>query len=200
VGERAGEHWNAVKGTDASPPPGTSLRRTFSEKSCCRTSITMRLSAASVLALLLSILVLASTSVEAFVLRPRQRTSRRAATPAQLSRKVPSFLFQAPQSEANMVTPAVPPQRGGANRSLAIGFFGRFGLVLLSVFLVKLVYAAFFPSETNQTGGMMDRCPWPFIVFHDPKQFFKDSPTWMIVTYVVLLRVAKMVGTKGVAA
>lgn len=100
-----------------------------------------------------------------------------------------------------MVTPAAPQQRVPSNSSLAIGFFGRSGLFLLSVFLVKLVYSVFFPSDDETEGaGMMDRCPWPFIVFHDPKQFFKDSPTWMIVTYVVLVRITKLVGTKGVAA
>jgi hypothetical protein len=78
-----------------------------------------------------------------------------------------------------------------------MGFVGKSGLLLLSIFLVKLVYAVFFPSDEKV--DPMSRCPWPFIVFHDPKQFLKDSPTWMIVTYVVLLRLSKKIAT-GVPA
>jgi hypothetical protein len=96
-----------------------------------------------------------------------------------------------------MVEPKVPHQRGGA-KSLAMGFFGKSGLLLLSIFLVKLVYAVFFPSADDAVDPM-SRCPWPFIVFHDPKQFLKDSPTWMIITYVVLLRLSKKLAT-GVLA
>jgi hypothetical protein len=95
-----------------------------------------------------------------------------------------------------MVEPKIPYQRGGAT-SLAMGFVGKSGLLLLSIFLVKLVYAVFFPSDEQV--DPMSRCPWPFIVFHDPKQFLKDSPTWMIVTYVVLLRLSKKIAT-GVPA
>jgi hypothetical protein len=96
-----------------------------------------------------------------------------------------------------------------------IGFLGHFGLCLLSVLLVKFVYAiiaaALLRQETTETdneqdqkqpqdlppngGGILkNRCPWPFIVTHDPIQFLKDSPTWMLVTWIVLWRIIKVVG------
>lgn len=157
----------------------------------------MRVSVVTTRILILSLFLLLATSVQGFHLGLQRR-------PATFSTKLPSpqapsFLFQSPQSEASMVTPSTHQPKGGTT-SLAIGFFKQSGLFLLSVILVKLVYSVFFPSQQTQSGGMMDRCPWPFIVFHDPKQFFKDSPTWMIVTYVILLRITKIVGTKGVAA
>jgi hypothetical protein len=37
--------------------------------------------------------------------------------------------------------------------------------------------------------GILNRCPWPFIFFHDVKQGLQDSPTWMVVTYIVLKRI-----------
>ena len=152
---------------------------------------------ASIPTLFLSLFILFATSVQAFHIGLQASPRKPASLSSELSPK--AFLFQTPKSEASMVTPSAHQPKSGAN-SLAIGFFGRSGLFLLSVILVKLVYSVFFPSEQAQSGGMMDRCPWPFIVFHDPKQFFKDSPTWMIVTYVILLRITKIVGTKGVAA
>eukprot|EP00977_Amphora_coffeiformis_P007381 scaffold1598_cov192-Amphora_coffeaeformis.AAC.1 len=68
-------------------------------------------------------------------------------------------------------------------------------LMLLSILLVKGVYAVFFPKDKSeeQPVGIMNRCPWPFVISHDPKQFLKDSPTWMIVTWIALRRILKAV-------
>jgi len=79
----------------------------------------------------------------------------------------------------------------------SIGFLGHSGLALLSVFLVKAVYAVFFQKDAavrdQQPAGILNRCPWPFIFFHDIKQGLKDSPTWMVVTWVALWRLTKVV-------
>jgi len=40
--------------------------------------------------------------------------------------------------------------------------------------------------------GMMDRCPWPFIISHDPVQFMKDPPTWIVLTWLALWRMVKL--------
>lgn len=159
----------------------------------------MRLAIASPLPLILSILVLLTTRrAYAFNLRPQ-----RASWVATFSKRgAPSLLFRSVTEESKdrrtMVTPAAPQQRdASSSSSLAIGFFGKTGLFLFSYIFVKLVYIMFFTSNEGQSAD--PRCPWPFIVFHDPKQFMKDSPTWMIVTYVVLLRITKLIGTKGVA-
>ena len=84
-----------------------------------------------------------------------------------------------------------------------IGFLGHSGLLLASTVLVKLAYALFLTKETpnhqqeqQQPTGMLNRCPWPFIVFHDPKQFLKDSPTWVIVLWASLWRLTKMIATR----
>ncbi len=151
----------------------------------------MRLPVATLLSLVLSTLFLDSS--QAFGLSSRRATRKSSRQAA------PSFLFQSQWTRTEsttMVEPKIPHQRGGAT-SLAMGFVGKSGLLLLSIFLVKLVYAVFFPSDEKV--DPMSRCPWPFIVFHDPKQFLKDSPTWMIVTYVVLLRLSKKIAT-GVPA
>lgn len=31
-----------------------------------------------------------------------------------------------------------------------------------------------------------DRCPWPFIFSHDPKQGFKDNQTWVVIVWVCM--------------
>lgn len=36
-------------------------------------------------------------------------------------------------------------------------------------------------QQQHKTGG---RCPWPFVVFHDPTQFAKDWQTWFVVALV----------------
>lgn len=172
----------------------------------CIKEITMRLSAAIGLALIYSVFALSTNTAQAFALRP-QRTCRKVACSKhqQLARKqAPSALFRSTlaSEEDTMVTPSVPPQRGGVNNnssSLAVGFFGKSGLLLLSVFLVKLVYSVFF-NDADAQSAAEPRCPWPFIISHDPKQFMKDSPTWMIITYVILLRITKLLASKGTAA
>eukprot|EP00961_Rhodomonas_salina_P143286 1928211-Rhodomonas_salina.1 len=67
-----------------------------------------------------------------------------------------------------------------------LGFFGHTGLLTLSIILVTLfrrllagrpLFAAPKPPE----GGIMGRCPWPFIFFHDFKQGLRDFPTWVTV-------------------
>lgn len=111
----------------------------------------MRLPAAAALALILSILLLNSShafGLNSQTVAGKLTTQRKAA---------PTLLFQSPSRTEAMVEPKVPQQRGGANTSsLAMGFFGRSGLIFLSVFLVKFVYAVFFPSEASAE----PRCPW----------------------------------------
>lgn len=86
---------------------------------------------------------------------------------------------------------------------VSLGFWGNTGLVMLSIALVKAVYALVAAtSKKNQAGdkdeadnpppaGILNRCPWPFIFFHDVKQGLKDSPTWMVVAFVVLRMLVK---------
>lgn len=78
----------------------------------------------------------------------------------------------------------------------AIGFWGHGGLFLASILLVKTVYATWFNKLENADqmapAGILSRCPWPFVIFHDPKQFLKDSPTWVVFTWLVLWRLVRM--------
>jgi hypothetical protein len=75
---------------------------------------------------------------------------------------------------------------------------GHTGLILASTLLVKSIYQLFIvkKAETDkepQAAGIMNRCPWPFIFFHAPIQGFKDSSTWVVVTWIALWRIAKWV-------
>ena len=76
-----------------------------------------------------------------------------------------------------------------------LGFWGHSGLALVSIVVVKAVYAYFFaPDKTEpRQAGILNRCPWPFIFFHDVKQGFKDSPTWIVLTWLALWRLSKIV-------
>ena len=93
-----------------------------------------------------------------------------------------------------------------------LGFVGHAGLFLVSTLIINIIKALFFtkpPTEEEEllasTGdapqkqsGMMDRCPWPFIFFHDPKQGMKDSPTWVMVCWYCLYRIWKFRSAAGV--
>jgi len=88
-----------------------------------------------------------------------------------------------------------------AASSSILGFWGHSGLALISIVLVKIVYALFFrrnDDDAPQQAGILNRCPWPFIFFHDIKQGFKDSPTWMVVTWVTLWRLTKIIRPSSV--
>ena len=76
-----------------------------------------------------------------------------------------------------------------------LGFWGHSGLFLLSVVVVQAVYAYFFARDNSEPkqAGILNRCPWPFIFFHDVKQGFKDSPTWIVLTWLMLWRLTKIV-------
>eukprot|EP00980_Cylindrotheca_fusiformis_P013679 scaffold3515_cov126-Cylindrotheca_fusiformis.AAC.28 len=54
-------------------------------------------------------------------------------------------------------------------------------LAAMAVTIVRIGRRLLFsPKEDQvQAGGVLDRCPWPFIFFHDPKQGLKDPPTWV---------------------
>ena len=82
----------------------------------------------------------------------------------------------------------------------SIGFLGHFGLFVLSTVMVSLGKRLFVPpSDEPQQAGILNRCPWPFIFFHDPKQGLKDAPTWVVVLYLILVRATKfVVKTKAV--
>ena len=87
----------------------------------------------------------------------------------------------------------------------SLGIVSHTGLLLVSALIVNIVKAIFVtkqPTEEEELlassgdklpkqGGMMDRCPWPFIFFHDPKQGMTDSPTWVVVCWYCLYRVWK---------
>jgi hypothetical protein len=162
----------------------------------------MRLSFALFLSLLVTI---ASTCTQGFVI-PQQQQATQSITK---SRSQP--LVQ--ETNTSLFGSAAPPsrhrqlERTGSNKpvlsmvanpSLAVGFFGHSGLFLISVLLVRFVYKIFFPAPEGeqQPAGMLNRCPWPFVIFHDPKQFFKDSPTWMCVSWVILWRMTKLVAAR----
>lgn len=70
----------------------------------------------------------------------------------------------------------------------SIGFLGHTGLFLLSTILVSIVKKVLFPPSgpEPQQAGILNRCPWPFIFFHDVKQGFKDTPTWITLTWIAL--------------
>uniref|UniRef100_A0A7S4M8H8 Uncharacterized protein n=2 Tax=Odontella aurita TaxID=265563 RepID=A0A7S4M8H8_9STRA len=78
--------------------------------------------------------------------------------------------------------------------AFSVGFFGHSGLLLLSIILVNVIKGLLFPptdADEPKPAGMMNRCPWPFIFFHDLQQGFKDSPTWVVVVWVALWRCLK---------
>lgn len=74
-----------------------------------------------------------------------------------------------------------------------IGILGHAALLSLATIVVKIC-KKFFSSSDNavQAGGMLDRCPWPFIFFHDPRQGLKDSQTWTTIVYLALWRCLKL--------
>jgi hypothetical protein len=78
-----------------------------------------------------------------------------------------------------------------------LGFWGHFALSMTSIVLVKIIYRLFVlkpaPADDDPPppAGILNRCPWPFIFFHDIKQGFKDSPTWMVVTWIVLWKISR---------
>jgi hypothetical protein len=70
-----------------------------------------------------------------------------------------------------------------------IGSLGHAALFLLATSIVRIGKKALSSSgDEVPAGGMLDRCPWPFIFFHDPKQGLKDSSTWVTLLYLVLWR------------
>jgi len=101
-----------------------------------------------------------------------------------------------------------------SSSSITIGFWGHAGLAMASFWVVKLVYAVWInpkqrtaaasnndEQQQPAAAGILNRCPWPFIFFHDIRQGFRDSPTWMVLTWVALWRLVKVVvrPTTGVA-
>ena len=93
-----------------------------------------------------------------------------------------------------------------------LGFVGHTGLLLVSTLIINIIKALFFtkpPTEEEELlassgdapqkqSGIMDRCPWPFIFFHDPKQGMKDLPTWVMVCWYCLYRIWKYRSAAGV--
>jgi len=101
-----------------------------------------------------------------------------------------------------------------------LGFWGHSKLLLISTVLVLIVQISIktindmngnnnndniaekeeskaattdgFSSGGGGLHGMMDRCPWPFIISHDPVQFMKDPPTWIVLTWFALWRMVKL--------
>jgi hypothetical protein len=122
-----------------------------------------------------------SNTLRAAEFVPQKTTTQGAATATATSSKRTAFVVQ------SLV--AIPVT---SSTSTKIGFLGHFVLFLVSTMLVKMIYRAFILKETADTpkpAGIMNRCPWPFIFFHDIQQGFKDSPTWVVMLYMVLWRV-----------
>mmetsp|Transcript_21016 Transcript_21016/g.34743 ORF Transcript_21016/g.34743 Transcript_21016/m.34743 type:complete len:207 (+) Transcript_21016:82-702(+) len=85
----------------------------------------------------------------------------------------------------------------------SIGYFGKFGIYIVSAMVVVALKNTIFPPTSATDGeqqpaaaGIMNRCPWPFIFFHDPKQGLKDSPTWIAVAWFALWRAFRMMAAK----
>jgi hypothetical protein len=147
-------------------------------------------------ALVLSLFVLISSTQAFFI--PQEATRTVMKSRSQLPQGAETLLFGSAPRQRTENTSSIPVL-SKANSSLAIGFFGQSGLLLLSILLVTFVTTVFFPSpEGERPAGILNRCPWPFVVFHDPKQFLKDSPTWMCVTWVALWRITKIVAARKV--
>lgn len=92
-----------------------------------------------------------------------------------------SFLGQRRFSKALRATP-VPP----------IGLVRHVGILSLASLVTKGLKRKFLSNDAEQPQvGVMDRCPWPFIFFHDPKQGFKDPPTWTALLYITIWRCIK---------
>lgn len=100
-------------------------------------------------------------------------------------------LQQQNQSSSYPNTKTLPPLHS------KIGFMGHSKLLLAStlfVVLAKVFWKTLQQSrgiELQEEEGMMDRCPWPFIFTHDPIQGLKDSPTWIMVTWLAMWRLLK---------
>lgn len=113
------------------------------------------------------------------------------------SRTTPSPLFRLQRPQKVVEVKPTRDRKTALSASSSIGFLGHSGLLLVSIVLVRFLYALFVPKdEESSAAGMLNRCPWHFVISHDPKQFFKDSPTWMIVCWIALWRIAKVVATK----
>lgn len=91
------------------------------------------------------------------------------------------FLGQRKFSKALTATP-VPP----------IGLVRHVGILSLASLVTRGLKRKFLSNNDEQPQvGVMDRCPWPFIFFHDPKQGFKDPPTWTALLYITIWRCIK---------
>lgn len=72
-----------------------------------------------------------------------------------------------------------------------IGLFRHVGILFTATFVVKGLKRGLSSKDEKSPVGVMQRCPWPFIFFHDPKQGLKDTPTWITLLYVVMWRCVK---------
>ena len=72
-----------------------------------------------------------------------------------------------------------------------IGLVGHVGIMSIATLVVKRLYRSFFLKEDEPSVGVMERCPWPFVFFHDPKQGLKDTPTWITLLYIIIWRCVK---------
>mmetsp|Transcript_6997 Transcript_6997/g.8717 ORF Transcript_6997/g.8717 Transcript_6997/m.8717 type:complete len:232 (-) Transcript_6997:199-894(-) len=90
----------------------------------------------------------------------------------------------------------------GVAYSYSVALINKGSLLLLSMILVNTFRRVFFPapSDAVESAGIMDRCPWPFIFFHDVKTGLKDSPTWIMIVWFVLCRVWKVLGKTATGA
>ena len=72
-----------------------------------------------------------------------------------------------------------------------IGLVRHIGMLSVAALVVKGLKRILFANDDQPKVGIMERCPWPFIFFHDPKQGFKDPSTWTTLLYIAIWRFVK---------
>jgi hypothetical protein len=112
------------------------------------------------------------------------------------------LLMKADSSKESPVYPVSSNEtRGSILLQANLGFLGHTGLLLASTVLVLVMQQLFRTIQqtrkgeelqASNNGGIMNRCPWPFIFTHDPIQGMKDPPTWILITWIALWRIIKM--------
>ena len=88
--------------------------------------------------------------------------------------------------------PSLLPSSGEGVLYYSAFLFGipkNIGLFVLSTMVVIKIRSRFNAPIQPLFSG--DRCPWPFIFFHDVKIGFQDYQTWIIVLWIALRRICK---------
>lgn len=69
-------------------------------------------------------------------------------------------------------------------------FLKHVGWLVTSTLFVNAIRTTFLIPEGTPPQPLIrgDRCPWPFIFFHDLKTAVRDYQTWIVALYVLMLR------------